>query len=344
MSALEQPVAAEALRVSGLRTGFGSNTVLHGVDFTVAEGEIVCILGLNGAGKSVTMKTIAGIVPAWDGQIAFFGRPMTTMGVEDRVGLGISHVTQGRQVFPELSVEENIRLGGYLLRRRDRERYTRNLAAMYERFPRLGERRDQPAGTLSGGEQAMLALARALVSQPKLMLVDEPTAGLAPVVVDELAEALTQVNRDGVTILLVEQHVAFALRLAHRALIMQRGTIVYQERVAGIDHETMVQALGIGRLLDAPAARKKAPAREVPATALVKKVDAKKTAASTKKTAASTKKTAAPLDKKAAPTKKTAAPTKKKAARAKKTAAPANKMAAATKKAPAKKAPAKKAP
>lgn len=308
MSAIEQPVAAEALRVSGLRTGFGANTVLHGVDFTVTEGEIVCILGLNGAGKSVTMKTIAGIVPAWAGTIEFFGRSMTKMGVEDRVGLGISHVTQGRQVFPELSVEENIRLGGYLLRRRDRGRYARNLAAMYERFPRLGERRDQPAGTLSGGEQAMLALARALVSEPKLMLVDEPTAGLAPVVVDELAESLAQVNRDGVTILLVEQHVAFALRLAHRALIMQRGTIVYQERVADIDHETMVQALGIGRLLDAPAreqpaAREKAPARKDPAKALVKKVDAKKSAEkkAAKKAAAPAKKTTA---KKKAPAKK----------------------------------------
>ncbi len=191
------------LRVEDLRTGFGSNTVLHGLDFQVREGEIAAILGLNGAGKSVTMKTIGGVVPAWAGRVLFRDRPITKLSIEARVALGIAHVTQGRQVFPELSVEENLRLGAYLLRRRDKARYATNLAGLYERFPRLGERRDQAAGTLSGGEQAMMALARALIAEPALMLVDEPTAGLAPVIVDELLEALRAVNRDGVTILLV---------------------------------------------------------------------------------------------------------------------------------------------
>jgi len=307
MNALAHAAPTDALRVTDLRTGFGANTVLHGVDFTVAEGEIAAILGLNGAGKSVTMKTIAGVVPAWAGSVDFFGTSMTKLPVEDRVALGIAHVTQGRQVFPELSVEENIRLGGYLIRRKDKSRYARTLAAMYERFPRLGERRDQPAGTLSGGEQAMLALARALVSEPKLMLVDEPTAGLAPVVVDELAEALAQVNRDGVTILLVEQNVPFAMRLAHRALIMQRGQIVYQQRVDEIDHATMVQALGIGRLLDAPARGAEPDAFAPPAkkrAAPRKKPPASKKPVAKKKAEPAKKKTVAPAK---MPAKKTAA-------------------------------------
>lgn len=273
------------LSVQGLRTGFGANTVLHGVDFEVAEGEIVAILGLNGAGKSVTMKTVAGVVDAWAGSIHYRGRSIKAMSVEERVGLGIAHVTQGRQVFPDLSVEENLRLGAYLLRKRDRARYPVMLEKMFTRFPRLGERREQQAGTLSGGEQAMLALARALIAEPSLMLVDEPTAGLAPVVVEQLLDSLKEVNGEGIAILLVEQHVPFALRLADRVLIMQRGTIVYESAVTSLDQDTMVQALGIGRLLTAPAkpARKR---RAAPA----KKTGAKKRAPAAKRTVA--KKTA----------------------------------------------------
>ena len=281
-----------ALTVADLRTGFGANTVLHGVEFTVGEGEIVAILGLNGAGKSVTMKTIAGVVPTWAGDVTLFGSPITHLGIEDRVARGIAHVTQGRQVFPELTVEENIRLGGYLMRRKDKGRYTRNVLALYERFPRLGERRHQAAGTLSGGEQAMLALARALVSEPRLMLIDEPTAGLAPVIVDEIADALRAVKRDGVTILLVEQHVPFALGLADKALIMQRGTIVYEEAVGDIDHETMVQALGIGRLLTVPAAKAPVAAKPHKKAALRKRIASQKAAV---KKAPATKKGAATM-------------------------------------------------
>lgn len=237
------------LEVSGLRTGFGANTVLHGVTFEVREGEISAVLGLNGAGKSVTMKTVAGLLPAWDGTVVLDGRDVTADPVEARVVAGMGHVTQGRQIFPELTVEENLRLGGYTLRRRDRERYGAALGDLYERFPRLAERRHQAAGTMSGGEQAMLAVARALVSQPRLLLVDEPSAGLAPAVVEDLYGLLRQVNEDGVTVLLVEQNVAFALDVADRVHIMQRGRIVHEGSVDELDRGELVRHLGIGRLL-----------------------------------------------------------------------------------------------
>jgi branched-chain amino acid transport system ATP-binding protein len=152
-------------------------------------------------------------------------------------------------VFPALTVEENIRLGAYLLRKRDRAAYAKSLAAIYERFPRLAERREQLAGTMSGGEQAILALARALIAGPRVLLIDEPTAGLAPVVIETFLETLRQLSAEGLTMLLVEQNVPFALRLAQRAHIMQRGRIVYSSDVATIDRDAMVRHLGIGRLL-----------------------------------------------------------------------------------------------
>jgi branched-chain amino acid transport system ATP-binding protein len=246
------------LAANGLRAGFGSTTVLHGTSIEVREGEIAAILGLNGAGKSVTMKVLAGLVPAWDGTITLAGREIQRLEAEQRVGAGMAFMTQGRQVFPDLTVEENLRLGAYLLRKRDRSAYATELASLYERFPRLAERRTQPAGTMSGGEQAILALARALISRPKILLIDEPTAGLAPVVVEGFLEALREVNATGLTMLLVEQNVPFALALAHRAHIMQRGRIVYSSDVETIDHDAMVRYLGIGRLL-APAVTSSAP-------------------------------------------------------------------------------------
>jgi len=244
-------MTAPLLTVRGLRAGFGANTVLHGVDFDVAEGEIVTLLGLNGAGKSVTVKVVGGLVPAWSGTITLAGHDMTKLSVEERVALGIGHVPQGRQLFPDLSVEENLRLGGYLIRRRDRSRYDAVLERLYAQFPRLAERREQLAGTMSGGEQAMLAVARALVSEPKLLLIDEPSAGLAPSIADQLFDLLREVNAGGVTILLVEQNVRLALRIAERALIMQRGRVVHDGPVAEMDSDVLATHLGIGRLLSA---------------------------------------------------------------------------------------------
>lgn len=237
------------LQVTDVTAGFGSNTVLHGINYTVREGEIAGIFGLNGAGKSVSMKVVAGVVPAWTGSVVLDGTDMTRMTPEKRVARGIANVPQGRQVFPALTVEQNLRLGAYTLRRRNRGRYSELLESMYSRFPVLGTRKGQLAGTMSGGEQASLAVARALMSEPRLVLIDEPSAGLAPKVVEELFETLREVNRAGVTLLLVEQNVTFGLKLVDSAHIMQRGRIVYEGAVASLDRDRVAEYLGIGRLL-----------------------------------------------------------------------------------------------
>jgi branched-chain amino acid transport system ATP-binding protein len=246
-AAAERPVVLSA---RGITTGFGSHRVLHGIDLDVRDGEISGVFGLNGAGKSVTMKVLAGLVPAWTGRVELAGRDITRLDVEQRVALGIGNVPQGRQVFPELSVEQNLRLGAYQLRRRDRGRYAPLLERVYSRFPVLATRRSQAAGTMSGGEQASLAVARALMSEPRLLLIDEPSAGLAPKIVEELFQTLAALNsRDGLTILLVEQNVTFGLKLVHTANLLRSGRVVYSGEVASLDRERVVRELGIGRLL-----------------------------------------------------------------------------------------------
>jgi branched-chain amino acid transport system ATP-binding protein len=237
------------LEVRDVRAGFGSNTVLHGLDFSIEPHEIAGIFGLNGAGKSVSMKVLAGIVPAWSGQILFQGEDITKLSPEARVARGMGHVPQGRQVFPQLTVEENLRLGAYTLRRRDKARWPAALASVYDRFPVLADRRHQAAGTLSGGEQAAVAVGRALVNEPTLVLVDEPSAGLAPVIVRRLFETLKVVAESGVTMVLVEQNVAFGLQLADRAHILQVGRIVHSGPVADLDQATLATYLGIGSML-----------------------------------------------------------------------------------------------
>jgi branched-chain amino acid transport system ATP-binding protein len=237
------------LAARGIVTGFGSHAVLHGIDISVAPGEISGIFGLNGAGKSVFLKVLSGLVPAWQGRVTFEGRDITTESPETRVALGIGNVPQGRQVFAELTVEQNLRLGAYQLRRRGRDRYAAVLDSVYERFPVLAERRAQAAGTMSGGEQASLAVARALMSEPRLLLIDEPSAGLAPKVVEELFAVLSDVNASGLTILLVEQNVTFGLQLVHTANLLRGGRLVYSGAVATLDRERVVRELGIGRLM-----------------------------------------------------------------------------------------------
>lgn len=265
------------LEVRDVVAGFGSSTVLHGVSFTVEAGETAGIFGLNGAGKSVTMKTVAGVVAPWSGAVMFDGDDITRLTPEARVARGIANVPQGRQVFSELTVEDNLRLGAYTLRRRDRARYRAVLDDIYSRFPVLAQRRSQTAGTMSGGEQASLAVARALMSEPKLLLIDEPSAGLAPLIVGQLYETLQKVRDTGMTMLLVEQNVTFGLQLARSARVMQRGRIVYEGDVETLDRKRMAELLGIGRLLGGhvpgtatvatQARAKPARARRKPATA-----------------------------------------------------------------------------
>jgi len=235
------------LTVEDLRTGFGTHAVLHGVSFEVHPGEITAILGLNGAGKSVTLQTISGLIGTWSGTIHFNGDDITTLETEDRVARGMAHVLQGRAVFPHLTVAENLRLGGAVLK--DKAAVASATDRAYATFPRLKERRDQAAGSLSGGEQEMLAVGRALMSSPKLMLVDEASQGLAPKAVEHLFQTLKEVNESGVTILMVEQNVTFTLGIAHRVLVMQKGEIVYEGSSGELDRDLLASLLGIGALL-----------------------------------------------------------------------------------------------
>jgi branched-chain amino acid transport system ATP-binding protein len=237
------------LEVDDVVAGFGVTTVLHGLGYRVRKGEVAGVFGLNGAGKSVSMKVVAGLVPARSGSVRFLGEDITRLTPEERVERGMAHVPQGRQVFAALSVEENLRLGAYTLRRRDRGRYDPLLAGVYDRFPILAERRDQAAGTLSGGQQAALAVARSLMADPTLVLVDEPSAGLAPMAVQELLATLKAVAASGVTMVLVEQNVAFGLQLVDTVHVLQTGRVVHAGPVVGLDQDELARLLGIGRLL-----------------------------------------------------------------------------------------------
>jgi branched-chain amino acid transport system ATP-binding protein len=296
------------LEITGVETGFGASQILFGVNLTVAEGEIAGILGLNGAGKSVFMKTIAGLVPAWKGTVRLNGHDITTLSPERRVELGMGHVPQGRQVFAELTVEENLRLGAYTLRRRDKSRFAPSLTSTWERFPKLHERRTQVAGTMSGGEQAALAVARALINEPSVVLVDEPSAGLAPLIVRDVFATLRGVAETGVTMVLVEQNVAAALSLVQTVTLLQTGAVAWHGPIGDLDRSMLAARLGIGSLLSPPkkptprtrtgAATRRKTTPASPSSPKTKAPATKKTAAT--KTAAK-KKAAA---KKAAPRKK----------------------------------------
>jgi branched-chain amino acid transport system ATP-binding protein len=251
------------LELHDVTAGFGAVTVLHGITLAVEKGSIAGVFGLNGAGKSVTMKTIAGVVPARSGAVLFEGEDITRMSPEKRVHLGMGHVPQGRQVFAQLTVEENLRLGAYTLRRRDKTRYAAALDSVYDRFPVLRDRRGQLAGTMSGGQQASLSVGRALINEPRLILVDEPSAGLSPVAQLELRDVLQVVKDSGVTMVLVEQNIAFGLSLVDTAHLLQTGTVVHSGPVEELDSDSLATHLGIGRVLatatgSALSARKKA--------------------------------------------------------------------------------------
>lgn len=252
------------LVVEDVTAGFGATTVLHGVSFEVPRGSIAGVFGLNGAGKSVTMKTIGGMVPARSGRILLDGKDITHLSPEKRVELGMGHVPQGRQVFPGLTVEENLRLGAYTLRRRDKRRYAGALESVFERFPVLRDRRGQLAGTMSGGQQASLSVGRALINEPSLILVDEPSAGLSPVAQLELNEVLQTVAETGVTMVLVEQNIAFGLSLVDTAHLLQTGVVVHSAPVDELDDQTLATHLGIGKVLQAATGQALASRKDIP--------------------------------------------------------------------------------
>jgi branched-chain amino acid transport system ATP-binding protein len=234
----------ELLEVRGLHAAYGPTQVLHGIDFSLAAGRITAILGANGAGKTTTLRAICQTV-ATRGSIVFDGRQLVGRATERIVRQGVAHVPEGRGTFGALSVEENLRLGGYV--RRDRDAAAADMQRLYERFPRLRERRHQQAGTLSGGEQQMLAISRALMLRPRLLLLDEPSFGLAPLVVSEIFRILRRINeQDGVAILLVEQNARLALELADRAYLLETGRVALCGPSAEIARDEAVRRVYLG--------------------------------------------------------------------------------------------------
>lgn len=234
------------LELNGVRAGYGRIEVLHGIDCRVGEGEIVTIVGANGAGKSTLLKTISGLLAVWSGSIKLDGVPLHRRSVETIASLGVVQIPEGRQLFGSLSVEDNLQLGGYTKRRSGRDNRTK-LGEIYELFPRLGERRRQQAGTLSGGEQQMLAIGRALMAEPRVLLLDEPSMGLAPLIVREIFAVLGELNRQGLGMLLVEQDARLALRMAHHGLVLERGRVMLQDTGAALLNNPDVQAIYFGR-------------------------------------------------------------------------------------------------
>ena len=222
----------QLLDIRALRGGYGRVEVLHGVDLTVGHGEIVALLGSNGAGKSTLNNTLSGIMRAWGGQVWFEGQDLTHAHYRDIVKAGLIQVPEGRKVFPNLTVRENLELGSYT---RGRERRAQNLERAFAVFPRLKERVAQQAGSMSGGEQQMLAIGRGLMAEPLLLILDEPSLGLSPLLVDEMFTLIRRLHDEGLAVLLVEQNVAQSLEIAQRAYVLENGSV----RFAGLPAELL---------------------------------------------------------------------------------------------------------
>jgi branched-chain amino acid transport system ATP-binding protein len=234
------------LSVSGLQVQYGSAVALRGVDLKINQGEIVAVVGRNGAGKTTLLRAITGLEPVRAGTVAYKGRLITGLPAHRILRLGIAHVPQGRQIFGDQSVAENLMLGGYTEYFRDHKAVQQRLKAQYDLFPRLWERRHQLAGTLSGGEQQMLALGRALMSNPDLIVMDEPSMGLAPLFVKQVLETVLRLKAEGRTVLLVEQLAAAALQIADRAWVLQTGTVVAEGEARALLHDGTVMRTYLG--------------------------------------------------------------------------------------------------
>lgn len=211
------------LEVNGIEVYYGMIQALKGISFQVEQGEVIALIGANGAGKTTTLHTITGLLTPKKGTVTFEGKDITHVPAHKIVSMGIAHVPEGRRVFADLSVYQNLRMGAYT--RKDKSEIETTLAAVYKRFPRLEERKNQRAGTLSGGEQQMLAMGRALMSKPKLIVMDEPSMGLSPIFVNEIFDIIQEISRAGTTVLLVEQNAKKALNIADRAYVLETGTI-----------------------------------------------------------------------------------------------------------------------
>ena len=232
------------LTVENLEVYYGAIHALKGVSFTVAKGEVVSLIGANGAGKTTTLKALSGLVPC-QGKISFRGNDLNVVPSFKRVTLGIAQSPEGRGVFPQMSVLENLEMGAY--HRKDKEQISADLDMCFDLFPRLKERVWQMAGTLSGGEQQMLAISRALMSRPELLLLDEPSLGLAPLIVAQIFEIVKKLNQEGMTVLLVEQNARMALKISHRAYVLETGRVVMQDSASNLldNDEVRKSYLGI---------------------------------------------------------------------------------------------------
>ena len=233
------------LKVKNLHTYYGGIHALKSISLDLTQGEIVTLIGANGAGKSTTLMSICGVVPPRYGEIHFLGQPIQNMDPDKIFAMGVVQVPEGRRIFPGLSVTENLDMGAYL--RKDKTGIRQDMEYIFDLFPRLAERRHQSGGTLSGGEQQMLAISRGLMSRPKLLLLDEPSLGLAPVLVQLIFETIQKINRENkTTIFLVEQNANMALRIAHRGYVMESGTIAIEDTASNLLKSEKIKAAYLG--------------------------------------------------------------------------------------------------
>ncbi|MBR3978651.1 MAG: ABC transporter ATP-binding protein [Oscillospiraceae bacterium] len=232
------------LEVNNLTVYYGVICALKGISFEVNEGEIVSLIGANGAGKTTTMQSVVGLIPKKAGSVVFDGHDITKTPCHKIVHMGMTQVPEGRRIFQELTVYENLMMGAYSMK--DNSKFKSDLESIYARFPRLAERRSQIAGTLSGGEQQMLAMSRALMSHPKLLMLDEPSMGLSPLLVDQVFEIIKDINKDGTTVLLVEQNAGKSLAISDRAYVLENGNIVLSGTGKELAESEQVQKAYLG--------------------------------------------------------------------------------------------------
>ena len=232
------------LEIKNLEVYYGMIQAIKGISFEVNEGEVIALIGANGAGKTTTLHAVTGLIPAKAGEIIFDGKNVAKIPGHKIVSMGMAHVPEGRRVFVELSVYQNLKMGAYT--RKDKDEIAGNLEMVYKRFPRLKERKNQMAGTLSGGEQQMLAMGRALMSQPKIILMDEPSMGLSPIFVNEIFDIIREVSAAGTTVLLVEQNAKKALSIADRAYVLETGRITLQGDAKELMNDESVKKAYLG--------------------------------------------------------------------------------------------------
>jgi len=232
------------LQVENLHVAYGAIRALRGISFQIEQGEVVTLIGANGAGKSTTLRTISGLLRSTEGDVLYRGESLVRTPAERIVSMGICHVPEGRRIFGRLTVQENLEMGAYT--RSDSKEISESMERVFASFPRLKERLGQKGGTLSGGEQQMLAMGRGLMSRPALLLLDEPSMGLAPILVEEIFEIIRRINAEGTSILLVEQNAAMALSVAHRGYVLETGSVVLAGTAAELARDPQVQAAYLG--------------------------------------------------------------------------------------------------